>query len=146
MADLKVRPTTTPKFAVVRLHRAGAPVEYYREDVEDLARGIVGIFRRAYVMQEPSELAKRVYDIASNDKLFRKLWSERSVEESIFHSRDGALHQLMGRADSHPAKIFPQSMGLQRGHHPIGELVGGGGCRSSRARGSSTRPSVWTRS
>ncbi len=72
---------------------AGLTNPYYREffgdDFDDVSRGIVGVFRRAYTTSDPPPLARRVYEFASQYPLFQAYWNEHSVSEE--HTRQGPL-------------------------------------------------------
>jgi transcriptional regulator with XRE-family HTH domain len=52
------------------------------DEFDQVARGVVGVFRRAYTMaEEPPPLARRIYEYASGQPLFRTYWNENSVAE-----------------------------------------------------------------
>jgi transcriptional regulator with XRE-family HTH domain len=63
---------------------AGLTNPYYREflgaDYEQVARGVVGVFRRAYTTAvNPPPLAHRVYEFGMKHAVFATMWNENSV-------------------------------------------------------------------
>jgi transcriptional regulator with XRE-family HTH domain len=97
MFDFARFPDPMKRNAVVRLQRDQFRTEYYPEDHEDLLQNLVGMFRRAYLAEEPTPFARKVYELASDYKLFQKLWKQQIVAEEFFHSNSTP------RSRNHPA-------------------------------------------
>jgi hypothetical protein len=66
---------------------AGLEDPYYRElcgsEYEQVACGMIGTFRRAFTMSEPTELALRVFDFGMKYPLFREIWHAATVAEAF---------------------------------------------------------------
>lgn len=91
MFDFARFPDPMDRNAIVRLHRDEFRAEYYGEDHEDLLQNLVGMFRRAYLAEEPTPFARRVYELASEYQLFQKLWKQQVVAEEFFQSSSTPL-------------------------------------------------------
>jgi transcriptional regulator with XRE-family HTH domain len=56
---------------------------FFGADYENVARGVIGMFRRAYTTaRQPSELARRVYEFGLEQPLFVQIWAEHSVADA----------------------------------------------------------------
>ena len=86
MFDLSGHPDPIDRNAIVRLQHDEFLQDYFGPDYQALVRSVIGIFRRAYVMQEPTEFARQVYEIASQYELFKMLWNERQVDEEVLRT------------------------------------------------------------
>ncbi len=99
MFDFARYPDPMDRNAIVRLHRDDSRSKYFGDDYEDLLRNLVGMFRRAYLAEEPTAFARKVYDIASGYQLFQKLWKQQVVAEEFFHSSSSPMtrhHPVVG--------------------------------------------------
>lgn len=55
--------------------------DYFGVDYDQARRGAVGMFRRAYVTEEPTLFARRVYETAKKYPFFQESWSEQVIED-----------------------------------------------------------------
>jgi len=67
---------------IIRLGK-GDFQDYFGTDYERARRGAVGMFRRAFVTEEPSSFARRVYDAAQSYPFFQESWAEQVIEEDF---------------------------------------------------------------
>jgi transcriptional regulator with XRE-family HTH domain len=67
---------------VVRLGK-GDFQDYFGTDYDQARRGAVGMFRRAFVTEEPSAFARRVYEAAQSYPFFQESWAEQVIEEDF---------------------------------------------------------------
>ena len=99
MFDYSSCPDPIDRNSIVRLNRDEYRFPYYGVDYEQLMRSLVGIFRRAYTIDEPTPFARRVYDIANEYPLFRRFWNDRLVSEALFDAELGPFerhHPVVG--------------------------------------------------
>jgi transcriptional regulator with XRE-family HTH domain len=57
-------------------------LKFFGADYENVARSLVGMFRRAYSTGEPTPYAHAVYERASELAIFRKYWDEHVVADA----------------------------------------------------------------
>jgi transcriptional regulator with XRE-family HTH domain len=71
---------------------------FYGDDYETHARGIVGLFRRAYTNVKDSDYAQHVFARASEMAIFRKYWDEHIVAGEISDPRLPFVrhHEIVG--------------------------------------------------
>lgn len=84
---------------LVRVCREDFQPAYYGDDIDDLRRSLVGMFRRSYLAEEPTPFARQVYEIVSKYSLFRAHWAQNIVSEDFFHSSPVAFtrhHPVVG--------------------------------------------------
>ncbi len=71
---------------------------YYRElcgpEYDTVARGVIGMFRRAYMTLEPPDLARRVFEFGMTHPLFRTIWNEANVAETFTEQPAGVPLRL----------------------------------------------------
>ena len=67
--------------------------EFFGDDFDVVARGILGLFRRVYTTSEPTPLARRIYEFASSYDYFKQIWNEHRVSER--HTPPGPVTRRM---------------------------------------------------
>jgi len=85
--------------SVIRMVCNGERAELFGDFTDELHRGMVGMFRRAYQTREPTPHGRRVYEAAMKYPHFKDLWERHVIAEDYFaepgpHQR---FHEVVGK-------------------------------------------------
>ncbi|HME82870.1 MAG TPA: helix-turn-helix domain-containing protein [Candidatus Eremiobacteraceae bacterium] len=105
---------------IVRLVCLAHNRELFGEHFEELQRSLVGMFRLAYLADEPTPYGRRIYEIASEYPRFKELWEEHVIANDYF--AEAGPHQRSHDAVG-PLAITTTNFYIARHHGMVLRIV-----------------------